>query len=56
MKGMLRAILLGSALFALPITCSQGGDGLYTGGVQPSPAGRVNPFEPGFTQGGGHSR
>ena len=43
-------------LLALPITCSQAGDGIYTGGVQPSPASRVNPLEPGFTNGGGHSR
>ena len=45
----LRALLaLGLLTFALPITCSQSGGGLYTGGVQPSPAGRLNPFEGGI--------
>ncbi len=51
---LLRIATLGWVAFALPINCSQGsGDGLYTGGVQPSPAGRINPSEPGFAQGGG---
>ncbi len=39
------AVLMGT-LWALPISCGQTGDPLYSGGVQPSPAGRVNPFEP----------
>ena len=43
-------------LLALPVTCSQSGDGTYAGGVQPSPASRVNPMEPGFTNGVGRSR
>jgi hypothetical protein len=47
-------LLLASVLFALPISCSQeGGDGLYTGGFQPSPGGNVNPAEPGFANGQG---
>lgn len=49
------ALLAGMA-FALPITCSQPGDGIYSGGIQPSPASRVNPAEPGFTNDGGHTR
>jgi hypothetical protein len=49
------ALLAGMA-FALPVTCSQPGDGIYSGGIQPSPAGRVNPTEPGFTNDGGHTR
>lgn len=40
--------MLGSLTFALPISCGAPSDGLYTGGIQPSPAGRVNPAEPGF--------
>ncbi|MBC7800531.1 MAG: hypothetical protein H7Z10_07905 [Gemmatimonadaceae bacterium] len=45
-----RAVALMSGLaFALPITCAQPSDGVYTGGIQPSPSSRVNPFEPGFT-------
>ena len=45
------------ALLALPITCAQTPtDGVYSGGVQPSPAGRVNPAEPGFASGGGAGR
>lgn len=44
----LRAVLaLGGIAFALPISCNQqGGGGVYVGGIQPSPAGRMNPFEP----------
>ena len=38
--------VLGASLWALPISCGGTGDPLYSGGVQPSPAGRVNPFEP----------
>ena len=51
-----RCTLLAVAVLALPITCSQSGDGIYSGGVQPSPAGRVNPDDPGFANGGGTSR
>ncbi|MFL5333554.1 MAG: hypothetical protein ACJ8H8_10340 [Geminicoccaceae bacterium] len=41
-------------LFALPITCSQSGNDLYTGGTAPSvPGGRINPAEPFITNGGG---
>ena len=43
----LRATLaLGAVALALPISCNQRGGGVYVGGIQPSPAGRVNPFEP----------
>lgn len=51
-----RAALLVATALALPITCSQAGDGTFTGGIQPSPAGRVNPAEPGFTNGGNGKR
>ncbi len=51
-----RAMLLSAFALALPITCSQSGDGTYAGGIRPSPAGRVNPAEPGFVSGGGNSR
>ena len=45
------AVLAGVAL-ALPISCnSRATDGIYTGGIQPSPASRVNPEEPGFVNG-----
>lgn len=40
------ALALGGIVFALPISCNQQGGGVYVGGIQPSPAGRVNPFEP----------
>jgi hypothetical protein len=43
--------LLAGVVFALPISCGQPSDGLYTGGIQPSPAGRINPSEPGFPNG-----
>lgn len=43
-------------VLALPVTCSQSGDGIYTGGIQPSPASRVNPAEPGFVNDGSHAR
>lgn len=49
------AVLAGVAL-ALPISCGQRGDGVYTGGIQPSPASRVNPMVPGFTNDGDHTR
>jgi len=51
-----RATVLAAFALALPVTCSQSGDGTYAGGIQPSPAGRVNPAEPGFVSGGGVSR
>ena len=51
-----RAAVLALLAFALPVTCSQSGDGTYTGGIQPSPASRVNPAEPGFVNGGSHPR
>ena len=42
------AALLAGVAFALPISCGAPSDGVYTGGIQPSPASRVNPAEPGF--------
>ena len=46
------AALLAGVALALPISCnSQATDGVYTGGVQPSPATRVNPEEPVFVYG-----
>ena len=47
------ALTLGAVALALPISCSQSGsaDGVYTGGIQPSPAGRVNPITPRFANG-----
>ena len=51
-----RAALLAAMSLALPVTCSQSGDGTFAGGIQPSPAGRVNPAEPGFANGGGGGR
>ncbi len=50
------AALLAGVAFALPVTCARPGDGVYSGGIQPSPAGRVNPEEPGFVNGGGNSK
>ena len=49
------AVLAGVAL-ALPISCGQHSDGVYTGGIQPSPASRINPMDPGFTNGGNQPR
>lgn len=49
-----RAALLTSVALALPITCARPGDGIYNAGVQPSPASRVNPAEPGFVNDGNH--
>ncbi len=46
-----KVMLLAWVAFALPISCGQPSDGLYTGGIQPSPAGRINPSEPGFPNG-----
>lgn len=45
------ALMLGGVVLALPISCSQSGSTLYAGGIQPSPAGRINPFEPGIPNG-----
>ena len=50
------AALLAGVTFALPITCARPGDGIYSGGIEPSPASRVNPAEPGFTNDGSHTR
>ena len=47
---------MAAMVFALPITCAQPSDGVYTGGIQPSPAGRVNPEEPGFVNDGSNAR
>lgn len=56
-KRVLRnAAMLAGVALALPISCGQASDGVYTGGIQPSPASRVNPAEPGFTNDGDHSR
>lgn len=53
---LMRWAMLGMTL-ALPITCAQGPtDGTYSGGLEPSPGGRVNPMEPGFANSGGASR
>lgn len=46
------ALSLGWLVFALPITCSQSGGDVYTGGIEPSPGGRINPFEPNLVNGG----
>jgi hypothetical protein len=48
--------LLAGVAFALPITCARPSDGIYTGGIEPSPASRVNPAEPGFTNDSGQSK
>ena len=50
------AAVLAGLTFALPISCGQRSDGVYTGGIEPSPASRVNPVIPGFTNDGNHSR
>ena len=50
LRSIRTALALGALTFALPISCSQrGGDGIYTGGIQASPASRVNPTDPRFT-------
>ena len=43
-----QAALMAGVALALPVSCAQPSDGLYSGGIEPSPAGRVNPLEPGF--------
>ena len=51
-RGVRNAAMLAGIAFALPISCNrQPTDGVYTGGIQPSPTGRVNPEEPGFVNG-----
>ena len=50
------AAVLAGVVLALPISCGQRSDGVYTGGIQPSPASRVNPADPGFTNDGNHTR
>ena len=51
-RGVRSAALLAGVALALPISCNrQATDGVYTGGIQPSPASRVNPEEPGFVNG-----
>ncbi|MBV9653321.1 MAG: hypothetical protein JOZ42_02030 [Acetobacteraceae bacterium] len=47
------AAFLALMLPALPITCSQQSGDLYTGGLSPSPGGRINPAEPNLVNGGG---
>ena len=47
---------MASVALALPISCGQPSDGIYTGGIQPSPASRVNPEEPGFVNDGSNAR
>ena len=50
--GVRNAVMLAGIALALPVSCNkQPTDGLYTGNVQPSPAGRVNPEIPGFVNG-----
>ena len=50
LKSIRTALALGAVTLAVPISCSQrGGDGIYTGGIQASPASRVNPTDPRFT-------
>ena len=55
-RAVRNAAMLAGLAFALPVSCGQPSDGIYTGGIQPSPASRVNPAEPGFTNDGDHSR
>ena len=55
LKALRTALALGAVTFALPISCSQrGGDGMYTGSIQPSPAGRINPTDPRFVSSGNY--
>ncbi len=55
-RALRNAAMLAGVAFALPVSCGQAGDGIYTGGIQPSPASRVNPAEPGFANDGNHAR
>jgi len=50
------AAFLAGIAFALPVSCGQPSDGVYTGSIEPSPASRVNPAEPGFVNGGNTPR
>lgn len=52
MRTIRTSVMLAGVAFALPISCGRVSDGVYTGGIEPSPAGRVNPEEPGFANGG----
>lgn len=45
------ALTLGGVVLALPISCSQSGSTMYSGGIQPSPASHINPFEPNIPEG-----
>ena len=56
MRAVRSSVLLTAVVFALPITCARPGDGVYSGGIEPSPAGRVNPEEPGFAGGGAQAK
>ena len=50
LKSIRTALALGAVTLAVLISCSQrGGDGIYTGGIEASPASRVNPTDPRFT-------
>lgn len=55
-RAVRNAALLAGVALALPVSCGQASDGVYTGGIQASPASRVNPAEPGFTNDGNHTR
>ncbi len=55
-RAVRNAAMLAGVALALPISCGAPSDGVYTGGIQPSPAGRVNPGDPGFANGGGQGR
>lgn len=56
MRAARTGTLMLGVTFALPITCARPGDGIYSGGIEPSPSSRVNPAEPGFVNDGSHSR
>ena len=48
-RAVRNAAMLAGVALALPVSCSrQPTDGVFTGGIQPSPASRVNPEIPGF--------
>lgn len=55
-RAIRNAAMLAGVLVALPVSCGPASDGVYTGGIEPSPASRVNPEEPGFTNGGTNFR
>lgn len=52
LRSLRLAAALASCLPVLPVGCGAPQGGIYTGGVQPSPGGRINPAEPGFANGG----